>query len=380
MKKANHLIFLSLIVLVISSCSTGSVAYKRGDYYKATLESIERLRSNPKSEKSQDVLTKSYPLALKSAEREIQNAEIANQNDKFDIIVFQYERVNQLAAEIFKCPKANELIAHPKEYISELGEVKQLAAERAYELGLKAFDLDNMEQARVAYQYFTNANRYVYGYKDVLRMIEQSRYEGTLRVIVQKPLTSKNYQYSADFFYNNLIAEMSQSAKNRFVRFYTQEEALNADMRNPHQYIILNFEDFTVGNIRESLKTTDLKRDSVVVGTVNVEGKTYNAYSTVTAQLNNFRREIISGGVLSLRIIEAQNNRTLQQRNFTGEYVWVTEWATFKGDDRALNDVQKKMCKQQAQIPPQHQDLFIEFTKPIYSQVVSYVRTAYTKY
>ncbi len=344
------------------------------------MESIDRLRTSPNNEKSQGVLLKAYPQALKMAEREIANAQSANQQDKFDMLVYQYERVNQLANEIYRCPKANELISNPTEFIVELADAKNDAAEQNYNLGLKAYDLDNMEQARVAYNYFVKANQYVNGYKDVLRKIAEARYEATLRVVVQKPLTSANYQYSADFFYTNLVSEMSQNVQNRFVRFYTEDEAYKENMRNPHQYIVLNFENFNVGNIKETMKSIDVKRDSVVVGQVQVEGKSYNAYSTVKAQLNTFRREISSRGILSLRIVEAMNSRVLQQRNFSGEYVWVTSWSTFKGDDRALNKEQKEMCTKQAQIAPQHQDLFIEFTKPIYTQAVSYVRSAYVRY
>ena len=380
MKKLNHLFLLSLVILIITSCSSGNKAYKRGDYFKASIESIDRLRSSPNSEKSQSVLLKAYPQALKTAEREIANAQAANQQDKFDILVFQYERVNQLANEIYRCPKANELISNPKEYITELADAKEDAAEQNYALGLKAYDMDNIEQARVAYNYFVRTNQYVNGYKDVLRKIEEARYEATLRVVVQKPLTSSNFQYSADFFYSNLVSEMGRSTQNRFVRFYTEEEAYKDNMQNPHQHIVLNFEDFTVGNIKETMKTMDVKRDSVVVGKVQVEGKSYNAYSTVTAQMNTFRREISSRGILSLRIVDAQNKRVIQQRNFAGEYVWATTWSTFKGDDRALNKEQKEMCTKQAQLAPQQQELFIEFTKPIYDQAVSYVRSAYVRY
>lgn len=380
MKKKIHLFIISLVVLMITNCSTGSSAYKRGDYFKACIESIDRLRSSPKNEKSQIVLTNAYPQALKNVEREIANAQTANQQDKFDILVYQYERANQLANEIYHCPKANELISNPKEYISELADAKKEAAQQNYALGIKASVVNNIDQARIALQYFTKANQYVNGYKDVLRKIEESRYDATLRVVVQKPLTSANYQYSADFFYSNLVSEMSKNAQNRFVRFYTQDEARQDNMRNPHQFIVLNFEDFSVGNTKETMKTVDVKRDSVVVGQVQVEGKSYNAYSTVKAQLTTISREISSRGILSLRVVDALNNRIIQQRNFSGEYVWTTSWCTFKGDDRALNKEQKAMCNKQAQIPPQHQELFIEFTKPIYNQAVSYVRSVYVRY
>ena len=380
MKKANHFLFLCLLTIIATACSTGSTSYKHGDYYKACLESIDRLRSNPKSDKSQSVLVNSYPLALKTAQREIDNALIANQPDKYDVVVYQYEKMNQLADQIFNCPKALELIPKPTEYVSELSKAKQMAADQAYESGSKALTVGTLDQARVAYQYFQNVNRYVPGYKDVLNKMSDARYYATLRVIVQKPYTNANFQYSADFFYNNLLLEIRKNAQNRFVRYYTPEEAHKENMKNPHQYIVLNFEDFSVGNIRESSNTTEHKRDSVIVGTVKVEGKTYNSYNTVKARLTTFRREISSGGVLSLRIIDAQNNQDLLQQNLTGTYVWNTSWANFKGDDRALDNEQKKMCNREPQTPPTQQDLFIEFTKPIYSQAVSYIRSTHSRY
>lgn len=380
MKKINQFLLLCCVIIFVSACSTGHNAYKQGDYYKACFEAIERLRSNPNSQKSQFVLTKAYPLAQKEAQREIENAQLANGPDQYDVLVNQYERMNQLANAIFHCPKANQLIPQPKEYIAELSSAKQMAAEQAYDMGIKAVEANTIEQARLGFQFFNKANSYVYGYKDVIHKIEEARYYATLRVIIQRPYTSNKYQYSADFFYDNLLAEMSQSSKNRFVRFYSPEEASAENMRDPHQYIYLNFEDFSVGNIRESSNTIDVKRDSVIVGTVKVEGKTYNTYNTVKARLTTFRQELISSGVLSLRIVDAQNSRELQLRNFSGQYVWATDWATFQGDDRALTNEQKRMCGQKPQVPPTHQDLFVGFTKPIYNQAVAYVRSVYTRY
>jgi hypothetical protein len=381
MKKTYHLLVFSIIALFISACTTGHMAYQKGDYYKACMEAVEHLRSNPNSDKSQYVLTSSYPLALKDALREIANAKLANGTNQFDVLVYQYDKMNQLANAIYHCPKANKLIPQPTEYIAELSSAKQMAADQAYEMGIKAVEANTIEQARMGFQYFTKANEYVYGYKDVIHKIEEARYYATLRVIVQRPFTSNKYQYTADFFYDNLLAEMVKTAKNRFVRFYSPDEASKENMRDPHQYIILNFEDFTIGNIREITNTVDVSRDSVIVGTVKVQGKTYNTYNTVKAKLTTIRQEISSAGVLSLRIIEAQNSRELQLRNFSGQYVWAIEWASFQGDDRALTNEQKKKCGQkQPQVPPSQQDLFVEFTKPIYTQAVTFVRSAYTKY
>jgi len=369
-----------LTVLAFNSCVSGFGSYKRGDYYQACLEAVDRLRSKPDHKKAQYVLTSAYPMALKSEQREIDQLKISQSPDKYDALVERYNRLNNLATNIYNCPKAYELIPNPTEFYKELNASKQDAAAQNYALGMKYMSSGTIDDARTAYRYFLHVNDYVKDYRDVADKIENARYAGTLRVIVRKPITNRRYQLSADFFFTNLINEMAQATKNRLVRFYTPDEAMREKMQNPHQYLVMNFEDFSVGDVRESKNTRELKRDSVVVGTVKVEGKTYNAYNTVKADFTTFRREISSGGVLSVQIIDAYNNRVFDYKNFTGQYVWFTEWASFKGDDRALADAQKKLCGRQPDVPPADQDLFIEFTKPIYSQVVSYVRSAYNKY
>ena len=49
----------------------------------------------------------------------------------------------------------------------------------------------------------------------------------------------------------------------------------------------------------------------------------------------------------------------------------------YNGDERALNPQQKKLCNSQPQLPPPDQDLFISFTQPIYSQVLTFIRSVY---
>ena len=183
-----------------------------------------------------------------------------------------------------------------------------------------------------------------------------------------------------DFFYNNLMAQMSKAAATGFVRFYSEEQAAGEQLRQPDHYLVLDFNEFSVGNMRESKSTVELKRDSVIVGTTTVNGRNQNVYGTVKADFTSNKREVISQGSLSVKIINAANRRVEENRNFPGKYVWVNEWASFNGDERALTDAQKKTTKAEPVMPPPQQDLFIEFTKPIFDQTVRFVNTFYSKY
>jgi len=377
MKK--HLLVALTVVLVATSCSTGYKAYKKGDYYKAANDAVDKLKTSSGSEKAEFVLLKTYPLAIQDALREIENAKLDNSPNNYENVVAQYERINQLAYNIYHCPAANKLIPKPTEYPKELSEAKQKAAEQVYSMGLKALDANTLMDARSAFQLFQRANNYVYGYQDVLKLIDESRFQGTLRVQFEKPVTSVKYQYSADFFSTNLLSEISKNLEKRMIKFYNYDGYGSNSTVKPHQYLVLNFEDFSIGNVYDSKNTVDLKKDSVKVGTTKVNGKDVAVYNTVTAKLNTFRREIKSGGLLSVRIYD-QNNQLIEQRNFSGQYVWYTSWSTFNGDDRALTAEQKRQCNRSPEVPPSQQTLFVEFTKPIYSQAYSYIRQFYNKY
>ncbi len=372
---------LVIVVLfsVLSACKSGYKAYKKGDYYKATIDAVDKLKSSPTNEKATFVLSKTYPMALQTAKREINNAKLSNQPGNFELIVEQYEQLNHLAKTIYSSPAALEIIKQPEEFITELADAKNTAAGQTYEMGLKSLETGTLQSARVAYKQFLRTNEYVYGYSNVLKLIEEARYQGTMRVVVEKPQTGMRYQYSADFFSSNLVAEITKSLEQRMVQFYNYDNYAANFSEKPHQYLVLNFEDFSIGNVFDSQQTVELKKDSVHVGYATVDGKKVDVYNTVTAKLTTFRREIKSGGILSVKIID-QQNRIIEQRNFSGEYVWYTAWAKFNGDERALTSQQKRLCELQPTMAPSQQILFTEFTKPIYSQAVNYIKQFYYKY
>ena len=378
MKILNRLLFFA-IVLATAACASPSKLYRSGNYHQAVIEAVRKLRSSPDNKKSQDALVLAYPMAVKMSMREIHNASQSNSVTRYDVIIRQYEQLNRLANEILTCPKAYQLISSPQEFHTELRQTKDIAAEHYYVQGVRALNQRTLEQAKQAYRYFVKSNEYVRGYRDVIAKIEEALFAATLHVIVEAPKTPERFQFSSDFFYSNLVTEMNKSNQQRFVHFYTPIEAHKDEMNDPHQRITLDFIEFAVGNIRESKSTQDVKRDSVPI-TVEVSGNKVTAYITAKAKLTTHKREIISSGKLHVRVMDASNNRIVEQRTFDGSYVWTSVWGSYTGDDRALSTEQKRLVQQQPTLPPPNQDLFVEFTKPIYTQVVAYIKNVYRNY
>jgi len=102
-----------------------------------------------------------------------------------------------------------------------------------------------------------------------------------------------------------------------------------------------------------------------------------NVYGTVKATFRENTRQVISRGLLSMKIIDAKSNTVAFHEKFPGEFTWINQWGSFNGDERALTPEQLKIANQEAMQPPPPQTLFIEFCKPIYGQVTSKVRSYY---
>jgi len=109
-------------------------------------------------------------------------------------------------------------------------------------------------------------------------------------------------------------------------------------------------------------------------------GDTVKIYGTVKANYLYSRKTTTSKGTINFQIIEASTNRVLSVEKMPGEYVWVSEWATFNGDERALSPRQLQISKQREQVPPQPQELFTEFTRPIFDQLITKIQEFYKGY
>jgi len=380
MKIVSLLLFFALSGLMIA-CTSGKKAFEHGDYFDAVLLSVKRLRQKPDHEKSIQTLKESYPLAVSYLEGQANNTIAANAPFKWKNVMQSYNQINQMYEEIQQCPACLKVIPSPKNYYTELGPLKEKAADESYNAGIDALMKGTRNDAKQAYFNFTDAQSYVPGYKDVVEYLGKAKDVATLKVILEQIKVPGRYKLSADFFQNNVESYLhSNYPEQTFIRFYTPQEASSTGLTNADQILRIQFDDFSVGNTNTTQRVDNLKRDSVVVGEAKVNGKTIPVYNTVTARLTSFHKEVISAGILSMIIVDAKNNGVLKDSKFQGNFVWTNNWANFNGDERALSGDQLAMCKQREVLPPAPQDLFLQFTKPIYNQLTSAVNTFYRNY
>ena len=373
--RLRYFIYLSLII--IGGCTTGKNALQKGDYDASVSKAVSRLQNSPKNTEAMQVLKTAYDLALQSHLRKIDEAKLSNDLFRWESIMYDYQKINQLADDINSCPACLTIVPSPSKYITELADSKYMAAGARYNSGLGYLRDNNRLAAKKAYYEFEKTLNLEPNYKDAKAKMEDAYWAAVTRVVVQPIIVNSSlYKLSADYFQQQIDQFIGKYARNKFVLFYGEQQATEQKIV-PDQVLSLNFDDFVVGQTYVKERVEKLKRDSVVIGETR-ERKP--VYGTVKATLSIFEKNISSSGLLDMSIMDWNTKKLVRQQKFPGTYVWRDSWASYKGDDRALSKQQLAMTKRREMLPPPPSTLFLEFTKPIYSQLVDDISYYYNNY
>jgi len=373
--RLRYFIYLSLIIL--GGCTTGKNALQKGDYDASVAKAVSRLQNSPKNSEAMQVLKTAYDLALQDHLRKINEAKLSNDLFRWESVMYDYQKINQLADDINSCPACLVLVPNPSKYVKEVAESKLNAAAARYESGLSYLNTNNRLSAKKAYYEFEKTQNLQPNYKDVKNKMEDAYWAAVTRVVVQPIILNRGpYKLSADYFQQQIDQFISSYSRNKFVIFYGEDQATQQKIV-PDQVLSLNFDDFVVGQTYVKERVEKLKRDSVVIGETR-ERKPI--YGTVRATLSIFEKNISSSGLLDMSIMDWQTKKIVRQQKFPGTYVWRDSWASYKGDDRALDKHQLAMTRRKEILPPPPSSLFLEFTKPIYSQLVDNISGFYNNY
>ena len=385
MKKAvNHLFIIGIIFsLMVLSCTSSKSLYEKGNYYESVMRSVEKLRKNPNNKSEREALAYAYPQAVNYFMNDLEKDDHSNNAFKFTNAVYTYGKLNGMYESIQRSPGAQQVIQNPKKYYKTLNTIKPEAAEEQYAAGMQQLEYANRENAKQAYYYFLKAEKFVPGYKNVGELIDEAYHRSILHVVANlKPVQSRAYELSADVFYKQVNNSLKQIENNEFIRFYTPEQAQKNNLENPDQILEINFEDFIVGETHTLETREKMLKDSVVTGEITLDsGRKKEVIGTVSADVVLYRMDMISKGIVNLSITKnGMESKDLAYQDFPGEFVWFHDWGTFNGDNRALSDEQMKICSTRPVNPPPAQQLFVEFTKPIYEQLHGKLLSFYKNY
>lgn len=374
---------LASVIFTISCSKSGTKALEKGNYYEAVLQSVEKLKKDSDNSKALEVLPTAYRNAQEEFTRDITRVRNANQQFRWETILEYYNKLNKMQESIERCTACRRIVS-PQTYFKETEEARDNATAERYVLGNDILSRNNLSKldARAAYDHFEKITIFAPNYKDARNRLEEALNLGSVHVVVEQPkINSRLYQYSNDYFQDKVEEFLRTNRRiNKFIRFYAPEEAKTVKLK-PDHVVRLEIIDFVVGETNIATDRQNVtSKDSVKTGEATVNGKKVPVYGKVNATIIKSRKAVRSRGILSMEIYDYQTNKTLSREEIPGEYTWVNEWASFNGDERALTTTELNMTRNREQLPPPPQQLFIEFTKPIYDQVTSRIRRFYDKY
>jgi tetratricopeptide (TPR) repeat protein len=376
-KKYSLKIILFLLITILGACSSGKKLLEQGDYDRAVYTAVDRLKGSPSNRKARQTLTAAFSYAVQRHLKRIDEAKLSTAPFKWESIVSDYSALNNLANAVENCPACLEQIPDTRKFIKELDDARFYAAEERYNAGKKLLAQGTRESARTAYDHFDRANQFYPDFKDVRKLLDDAYLAAVLKVIVEPvQVNSRLYQLSNEFFQGKIAEFMAAYEERSFVKFYSPEEAKKMKLKADH-LLSLSFDDFVVGQTYVKERIQDVKRDSVKLGET---AQKRPVYGTVKARVTTFEKTISSSGLLDFRIRDFNNGRIISQEKMPGTFIWRDVWGTFNGDERALTEEERRICRRKEIMPPPPQDLFIEFTKPIYSQLTTKIRGFYSRY
>lgn len=380
-KYFTHFSYFAVLLLLLFACKSAEKSLKKGNFDDSVIRAADKLKSNPGHTASIDILKQAYPLALEQHLHDIKQNKESEDLFRWEAELQSYEKLNRLFLVLDQCGSCAKVV-DAKRFAQEEKMARHNAANVRYKEAQTLLAIGDRESARKAYEHFEVVNNILPNFNDVRERLDLAYEIASFKVVVEQVLvTSRTYQLSNEYFQER-VNEYLQTNKrlNKFVRFYMPEEAANLKIQ-PDHIIKLQFDDFVVGNtLVEKNTEVVISKDSVKVGEKQVGRSKTPIYDKVTAKFTQNRKTVLSAGLLDMQIVDFKTKRVVTQEKFNGEYNWMCEWAHFNGDERALTAAQLRQCKSQELLPPAPQQLFIEFSKPIYERLTSKLQTYYAKY
>ncbi|GAB3697751.1 hypothetical protein GCM10027592_22190 [Spirosoma flavus] len=395
-------ILLSAITaLLLTACSSGKSALKRGDFDLAVKKASQRLnQSSFLSKRGQElaplVLRDAFKLAYDQHQATIRRLSSANPTTANQTPAFRWETVFQEYGELQKltdnarasnCAACAEwLTTYPVSYADQQREIRQLAAADRYDVAEQAFAYreDDRQAAKDAYLNYQKALDWVPDFRQARGKAEDALPFAILRVAIEPLSPSPELDRSDSQELQQLIFRQvgQQTAPSTFVRFYPPDargsEFVPGDGYPIHQAIQMVVSGYTPSRENKtSTCTTVYSNQEYKVGEKKINDSTkVDIKEKVKGTLTTYRREIYASLDMHMRAIDTQTGKVLWEEPIGETRNWVTEWQSFTGDDRALNGNSLKTADP---FPPSRWRLLDSMRDELASDVARRLRSRYAR-
>jgi hypothetical protein len=368
-------LFFATTLFVLASCKTSKDYLSRGDEDKTLYDIVKRLNKRSGDDDAVKALPEVYAQLQQKHLKKISSLKSSKDITHWDKLIEEYTTLQNMYAAVINSSAAARLV-NATSYESEIYDVKQNAAEEYYQEGLAFLQGSYRDDAKKAYNYFKKADKWAPGFKDARSKIDEAYANATINVVIN-PVQDNSfffntgwgnsgYNYSNEYFQQNLIRDLGGKNASRYpAKFFTEWEARRDNVQP----------DWTVDL---TLRNMDIPRPTTYNYTRNVSKQIENGkdtsgrtvFQTVNATVHISRQSFTARGQMDVNITDVRSHKNISYNNYSEDYSWQDEQASYSGDSRALDDndwalVNKSRYNQQ----PGKEEILSELYRKIYSQV-----------
>lgn len=375
MKKMKKNLFgLAILLFLFASCNStrNSIANTQEDI--ALLNAIKKLDKNPSDAGLKNNLASLYDNAEKIHLDKIDVYTTLTEPGKWDKIISEYQALQHLSGVINSSANAKKLL-RTDTYDAKIEVAKGNAASDYYNKGI-SLNANDKTSSREAYYTFKKSLEFVPGYKDAERQMKNA-YQNSIVNVIVNPVTDNSYYYNNagwnnygnsfnnDYLQRNLVRDLGGDySKNAMARFYTDWDARRANI-NPDLVVDLTWVNLDVPQPYTSQYSRNVSRQ-IEIGK---DTSGHVRYETVTATLYVTKKYFTATGDLESRITDAATRNIEDTKRYTSQFNWEHEYATYRGDSRALDGNALALLNNRNFQVPIKQDILNELYQRIYPQV-----------
>jgi tetratricopeptide (TPR) repeat protein len=360
MKPKLYPFFLIVILSIMAaSCKTASKLYEKGNYDEAVSLAAKKLQKDPHDPKLLDIIRNSYRYAVEDHESSIRNYSESSNELKWEWMYNDYVALQHMYDAIHKVAEVFEIV-HPTDYSSYLITYAEKAGDIRYDRGLALMDRGDKQNYRSAYREFQAALNFKPGNTAIQQDLNDA-WDYAVTNVVVLPMEQTGYRFSSFPGYETwnfdaqLIRNLQYSTGNEFVRYYSSGEARSKNIR-ADQVIDIQFSRMDIGRYNDNRDTRKVSKDVVIKETVYRPDSIVKEYGKVYAQITTTHRSMRSEGSLLVNVRDA-DGRWLWSDRFSGYHNWTTDFASYTGDARALDETDKQLVNRIQQQPPREEEI-----------------------
>ncbi|MEO7316748.1 MAG: hypothetical protein ABIW47_16270 [Ginsengibacter sp.] len=364
-----------LFIFILASCGSSRYAKTETQEDKILLSAIKKVEKNPSDTSSQHGLMEMYNDAATQHLNNIDLYKTLNDESKWNKILQEYNALERLNKTVNSSKIASRFIK-PISFTAEIQVTRNEAAQDFYNKGLDYLQNNDKQSARHAYTLFNQTAEMVPNFKDVRRQLSIAKEQSTLNIVVN-PIRDESRYYSGlgwnrfgnsfnnDYLQRNLVRDLGGDySGNSFARYFTDMDARRSNV-NIDWVVDLTWLDLDIPRPYSRQYNRNVSQQ-IKVGT-DTSGKA--VYETVTGTLYITQQYFTARGELESRVTDAHTGNNVNLNRYSSTVDWKQEYATYRGDSRALSNQDRAILNNQTIREPRQEDILNELFGKIYPQV-----------